>query len=137
MFTGGKIKILRFFVLNRSDTGCFKKTALIEKRFKDTKYEAKFHWKSSFSSKWPLLWHRKYISIFAWAFLGRFVGGFRLFYWCFMGTSRLFQECFYVILEYVTGVPRLLQGCFCQIELPWVAVMTSVHKSKPFLTKPS
>ena len=26
----------------------FKKNALIEKRFKDTKYEAKFHWKSSF-----------------------------------------------------------------------------------------
>ena len=102
----------------------FKKNALIENRLKDTKYEAKFNWKSHFSSKWPLIWHWKYISIVAWVFLGWFMGVFRLFH----GFSRVLQDYFKsVSMWYVTGVPRVFLGCFCPIEISWVAAMTSIH----------
>ena len=43
--------VLSFIREFYSGTGCLKKNALIENRLKDTKYEAKFHWKSRFSSK--------------------------------------------------------------------------------------
>ena len=63
------------------------------------------------------------------------MGVFRLFHWCFKGTSRLLQECFDMILEHMMGVPRVFLGCFCSIEFGWVAAMTSVPKRKPLLTK--
>ena len=59
-------------------------------------------------------------------------GCFQAISWVFKGTLRLFQECSDVILEYVTGVPRVFLGSFSPIEFTWVAAMTSVHKSKPF-----
>ena len=52
------------------------------------------------------------MSIFAWVFFRWFICVFRLFHGCFKGTSRLFQECFDVILENVTGVPRVFLGNF-------------------------
>ena len=100
---------------DRKSTGCLKKTALIENRFKDIKYEAKFHQKSTFSSKWPSLWHENYIPIASWVFLGCFMGVFRLFHGCFKDTPRLFQEYFNVILEYIMGVTRVFLGGFCPI----------------------
>ena len=63
------------------------------------------------------------------------MGVFRLFHGCFKVTSRLFHECFNVIFEYVMGVPGVFLGCFCLIEFAWVAAMTSVRKSDPFLDK--
>ena len=47
------------------------------------------------------------MSIFALEFLRQFMGALRLFYGCFYGTSRLFQEFFDVIFEFVMGVLRL------------------------------
>ena len=47
------------YLLLEEITGCFKKTALIENRFKDTKYEAQLHWKRHFSYKLPSLLHGK------------------------------------------------------------------------------
>ena len=63
------------------------------------------------------------------------MGVFQANSWVFKGTLKLFQECLDMILEYVTGVPRVFLGCFCPIEISWVAAMTSIHKSKPFLIK--
>ena len=40
-----------------------------------------------------------------------------------------------MILEYVMEGPRVFLGPFFPIEFAWVTEMTSVHKSKPFLTK--
>ena len=62
-------------------TGCFKKNALIENRFKDTKYEAKLHWKSRFSSSdhnydmenTCLNWPGCSLCV-SWVFSGYFVG---------------------------------------------------------------
>ena len=65
------------------------------------------------------------------------MGVFQAILWVFKGTLRLFQECLDVILEYITGVPRVFLGCFCPIKFSWVAAMTSVHKNKPFLIKTS
>ena len=112
--------------------GVSKKNALIEYRLKDTKYESELHWKSHFSSKWPSLWHGKYISIFAWVILGRFIGVFLAISWVFKGILRLFQECLDVILVYVMSVSRVLLGCFCPLEFSWVDAMTAIHKSEPF-----
>ena len=63
------------------------------------------------------------------------MGVFRLFYVCFKGTSRLFQECFNVIIEYVTGVPGVFLGSFFTFEFAWVAANASVFKVNLFLTK--
>ena len=68
-------------------------------------------------------------------FFEQFMGVFGLFHGCFKDTSRLFQEFFNVILEYVIEVPEVFLGYFFPIELTWVTEMTSVHKSKHFLTK--
>ena len=62
------------------------------------------------------------------------MGVFRLFHLCFKNTSRLFQECFNVIVEYLMEVQRIFIGRFFQIEFAWVTEITSVHKHKPFLT---
>ena len=67
--------------------------------------------------------------LFAWVFLGRLLGVFRLLHGCFKGTSRLFQVHFNVILESVMGVSRVFLGCFCPIEFALVAALTSVYKS--------
>ena len=60
---------------------------------------------------------------------------FRLFHGCFKSTLRSFQECFNVILEYVTCVPGVFLGSFCPIEFVWVAAMASVCKVKQILDK--
>ena len=64
-----------------------------------------------------------------------FHGCFQAISWVFKGTTRLFQECSDVILEYVTGVPRVFLGSSSPIEFIWVAAMTSVYKNKPFFGK--
>ena len=64
-----------------------------------------------------------------------FFGVFRLFHGYFKGTSRLFQENFNVILEYVNDVPRVLLGCFCPIQFALVAALTSVRKNKIIFDK--
>ena len=71
-----------------------------------------------------------YIFIFTCVFLWRFMGVFRLFHGCFKGTSQLFQECFNVILEYVTGVRGVLRAF--PFEFAWVAAMASVCKVNLF-----
>ena len=101
--------LLEFYCCNTYRV--FKKNALIENRFKDTKFEAKLHWKSSFSFKWPSLSQEKYVSIFTWVFIGRFMGVFGLFHGCFKDTSRSFPKGFNVILEYVMKVSREFQRC--------------------------
>ena len=63
------------------------------------------------------------------------MGVFQAILWVFKGTFRLFQECFDVILEYVTGVPRVFSGCSCPIEFAWEAAMNYVHKNTPFFDK--
>ena len=68
-------------------------------------------------------------------FFGWFMGVFGLFLGWFKDTSRLFQECFNVILEYAIEGPRVFLEYFFPIELIWVTEMTFVHKSKHFLTK--
>ena len=65
----------------------------------------------------------------------RFMGVFRIFHGCFKGTSRLFQDCFNVKLQYVKGVPGVFLRPFCPIEFVWVAAMASVCKVSLFLTK--
>ena len=67
-------------------------------------------------------------------FLGGFTGVFRIFHGCFKDTSRLFQESFNLILEYVMEVPRVFLGIFIPIKFAYITEMTSVHNSKPFLT---
>ena len=49
----------------------------------------------------------------------RFMGDFRLVHWCFKATSRLFQDCFNVIFEYVKGVPGGFLGPFCMQSKPF------------------
>ena len=66
------------------------------------------------------------------------MGVFRLFNGCFNGTSRLFQERFDAILEYVTGVPAVFVGCYCPIEFAWLAVPNSKaffqkHPKRPLM----
>ena len=68
-------------------------------------------------------------------FFGRFMGVFGLFLGWLKDTSRLFQECFNVILKYAIEGPRVFLEYFFPIELIWVTEMTFVHKSKHFLTK--
>ena len=68
---------------------------------------------------------------------GCFLGGSWVFFRLIPGFSRVYQNYLDMILEYVTGVPRVFLGCFCPIEISWVAAMTSIHKSKPFLIKTS
>ena len=65
-------------------------------------------------------------------FLWWFNGVFRAFHGCFKGTSRLFQECFNLILEYVTGVPGVFFGSFFPFEFAWVVAMASVCKINLF-----
>ena len=48
------------------------------------------------------------------------MGVFGLFHGCFKDTSRLFQEFFNVILEYVIEVPEVFLGYFFPIEFTWV-----------------
>ena len=61
---------------------------------------------------------------------------FRPFNGCSKNTSWLFQECFNVIIEHVIEVVRVFLEPFFSIEFAWVTKMTSVTKSKPFLTGP-
>ena len=63
------------------------------------------------------------------------MGVFRLFHGCFKDTSRLFQEFYNVILEYVMEVPTVFLGSFFQNEFARVNEITSAHKSKYFLAK--
>ena len=65
-------------------------------------------------------------------FLGCFMGVFRLFHGCFKDTSKLFQQYFNVILEYIMSVLRVLFGCFYPIEFTVVAALVSVHKINLF-----
>ena len=44
-------------------------------------------------------------------------GCFQAISWVFKGTSGLFQQCFDVILEYVTGVPRVFLRVFLSLSL--------------------
>ena len=64
-----------------------------------------------------------------------FMGAFRLFHECLKGTSRLYQDCFNVNLQYLKGVPGVFLRPFCPIEFVWVAAMASVCKVNLFLTK--
>ena len=57
-------------------------------------------------------------------FLGRFMGVFRLFHGSLRVVQDYFKSVFDVILEYVTGVYRVILRCFCPIEVAWVAAMT-------------
>ena len=59
------------------------------------------------------------------------MGVFRLFH----GGSRILQEFYNVILEYVMEVPMVFLGSFFQNEFARVNEITSAHKSKYFLTK--
>ena len=105
-FICGAQGFFNFKILAEIGTGCLKKNALIENRFKDTKYEAKLPWKSCFSSKWPWLWHGKCISILAWVFCGRFMDVFKLFH----GSSRVFKDYFKSVLMWLFSMKQLSQG---------------------------
>ena len=65
------------------------------------------------------------------------MGVFRLYDGFLRVVQDYFKSVFDVILEYVTGVPRVILRCFCPIEVAWVAAMTFLYKIKPVLIKTS
>ena len=65
------------------------------------------------------------------------MGIFRLFHGFSRVVQDYFKSVFDLILENVTGVPRVNLGCLCPINVAWVASITFVYKIKPVLIKSS